>query len=331
MINRKKRKKHIYEKNISIVSRLTVLAVIFTVCAGIAFAGGGRNSSSGANTAANARPATDREGYAITLPQNINKIVSIGPSNTEILAGLGFGGKIIAADTYSSGVAGLSSNVPATLDILSLDAEYIINLMPDVIFITGMARGGSEDNPLALVSAVGITVIYMPTSVSIAAIMEDIRFIAAVMDAREAGDRLVSNMQAEIDKINRIAAGIREKRKVYFEISAAPWMYSFGSGTFLNEMIELTGAVNVFKDQTSWISVSDEALLAANPDVILTSVDYLDDPINEILRRPGFGAITAVRNRNVFRIDTASSNRPSQNIIKALNEIARAVYPEYYR
>ena len=76
--------------------------------------------------------------------------------------------------------------------------------------------------------------------------------------------------------------------------------------------------------------MSDETLLQANPDVILTSVDYLDDPIGEILLRPGFEAVTAVQNNKVFQIDTASSNRSSQNIIKALKEIAKAVYPEYF-
>jgi len=282
-------------------------------------------------TEAGSRPNTDREGYAIILPEKINRIITIGPSNTEILAGLGFAANIIAADMYSSDVAGLSPNTQTVLDMMSLDAEYIINLMPDVIFITGMSRGGSEDNPLAAVSRTGITIIFIPTSISIAEIMEDIRFIAAVMDVKETGENIISYMQAEIDRIKKTAQTITEKRKVYFEISPAPWMYSFGADTFLNEMIELTGAVNIFSGQTGWLSVSDEALLSANPDVILTSTYFLDDPAAEITGRPGFGVITAVQNGNVFYIDSASSSRPSQNLILALNEISNAVYPEYYR
>ena len=310
---------------ITVISGLLIMVLIFTAC------GGGSHASQTSLTAeTEGRPITDREGYAIALPEKINRIITIGPSNTEILVGLDFGGSIIAADRYSSDAAGLSPNTPAELDIMSLDAEYIVNLMPDVIFITGMARTGREDNPLALVAEAGITVIYMPTSVSISAIMEDIMFIAAVMEASEAGENIISAMKAEINEIKKIAEGITKTRKVYFEISAAPMMYSFGSETFLNEMIELTGAVNIFKDKNGWISVSDETLLQANPDVILTSVDYLDDPIGEILLRPGFEAVTAVQNNKVFRIDTASSNRSSQNIIKALKEIAKAVYPEYF-
>ena len=107
-------------------------------------------------------------------------------------------------------------------------------------------------------------------------------------------------------------------------------MYSFGKGVFLDEMLEIIGAVNILVDQDEWVSVTDEAVLDANPDVVLTCVNYIDDPIGEIKGRPGWGEITAARNDDVYYIDTDSSNRPSQNIIIALKEMAKAVYPDKY-
>jgi len=277
------------------------------------------------------RPETDREGYPITLPDEINTIVTLGPSNAEILVALGFGDKIIAADRFAADVDGLGDGVPRDFGIRDFDVEYITDLMPDVIFVTGMTRAGGEDDPMAPFSAVGITVIYMPSSVSIAAIMEDIRFMADVMQAGEAGEAIIANMQAEIAAIREIAAGITEIRTVYFEISPAPWMVSFGTGTFLHEMIELIGAVNIFADEEGWVSISEEILLELNPDVILTSVDFLDDPIADITDRPGFNTLTAVQEEAIFIIDTAASNRPSQNIVIALRQMAEAVFPEYFR
>ncbi|MCL2377754.1 MAG: ABC transporter substrate-binding protein [Defluviitaleaceae bacterium] len=277
------------------------------------------------------RPTTDREGYAITLPDEINTILAIGPSNAEILVAMGLSHKIIAVDMFTADVPGLASGISTELSIVGIDTEYVIELMPDLVLITGMARVGGED-PLQAVSAAGISIIYMPSSTSIQAIMEDIRFIAAVMETYEEGEAIISAMQAEIDEITAIAATITQARTVYFEISPAIFgMFSFGHGTFLHEMIELTGAVNIFEDQHSWIPVSEEALLEANPDVILTSVDFIDDPIAEIMERPGFDTITAVQNGHVFTIDANSSNRPSQNITKALREIAQAVFPEYFQ
>jgi len=309
---------------------LLIIVMIFTAC-------GTNNTPEVApivettQTPTNTRPNTDREGHSISLPDEINTIISIGPANTEILVALGLGDRIIATDMFSADVVGIPSGISTELNMMGLDAEYIINLMPDLVLITGMARGGGDDDPIAPVSMAGITVIYMPISASIASIMEDIRFIAAVMDVNEAGQAIISAKQAEIDEITQIASTISETRTVYFEVSPAPWMTSFGTGTFLNEMIELVGATNIFANQTGWIPVTDEVILEANPDVILTSTDFIDDPIGEILGRAGFNAITAVQNDNVFQIDANASNRPSHNIVIALRQIAEAVFPEYFQ
>ena len=268
----------------------------------------------------------DREGFPITIPTEIETIVSIGPSNTEIIVGLGFMDKIIQADLHSADIPGLAEGI-ASMELMSPDLERIINLDPDIVFVIGMTRVQGDDDPLRQVSDVGIAVIYMPTSTSIADIKEDIRFIASVLGADEKGEELVAGMTNEIERIRAIGESITDRRTVYFEISPAPHMFSFGSGTFLNEMIEVIGAINIFADQEGWIGVADEVLLEANPDVILTSVNFMDDPEGEIMSRPGWDAITAVQNGDVFTIDTASSNRQSHNIIRALREMAEAIYP----
>ena len=272
----------------------------------------------------------DREGFEITLPDEINRIVAIGPSNSEIIVALGLGEKIVATDSFSFDVDGLPEGITMELDMLSLDAEYVVSLMPDIIFVTGIARAGGTDDPLAPVTAAGITVIYMPSSESIGAIVEDIRFVAAVLMRYEAGEAIIADMQAEIDEISEIASNITTSRTVYFELYPAPWMVSFGRGTFLHEMIELVGATNIFEDEEGWVSVSDENLLMLNPDVILTSSDFMEDPIGEIAGRPGFDAISAVQYGNIHLITANYSNRPNHNITRALREIALAVFPEYY-
>jgi len=276
------------------------------------------------------RPGVDREGFAITLPGEINTIISIGPSNTEVLVALGFGDKIISADRHSDNVEGIAEGV-AVLDLLSLDAEFVLELNPDIVLVTGMTRVFGDDHPLRLVTEAGIAVIYMPTSMSIAEIMEDIRFIAAVMDAHGAGEDIIADMQTEIDAIREIAATISETRTVYFEISPAPTMWTLGANTFIHEMIELVGAVNIFADEDGWLGVADEVLLEASPDVIITSVNHIDDPVAEIMSRPGWDAITAVRNGDVFQVDTNYTNRQSHNIIIGLREIAVAIYPNYFQ
>jgi len=273
--------------------------------------------------------AYDREGFPITLPEHINTIISIGPSNTEILVALGLGDAIIQTDMYSANVPGIQQGI-SNLDLLTPDLEHIITLAPDIVFVTDMTRFGRDDDPLSQVTATGVTVIYMPSSASIADIKEDIKFMANVVGAQSMGERIIGDMSEEIDRIRAIGEGAAERRTVYFEISPPPYMVSFGTGTFLHEMIEIAGAVNIFADQESWIGVSDEVILEANPDIIITSVDFLDDPIGEMISRPGWDVITAVQNGDIFVVDTNSSNRPSHNIVRALREIAAAVHPNEF-
>jgi len=272
------------------------------------------------------RDITNRDGYIVSVPREINTIVTLGPSKAEILVALGFGDRIIAVDRFAYDIVGLGDGVVKEFGIMDPDAEYIVNLMPDIIFVSGPVV--NDESPLAPIVAAGITVITMPTSTTVSGIMEDIRFVAAVMGDYDAGEGIVEAMQADIDEIMQIAATISEPRKVYFEV--AP-LFSLGSGTFLNELIELAGAINIFADLEGWIPVSDEVVVELNPDVILTSTNFLDDPIADIVERPGFDAINAVQNGDVFRIDTALSNRPTHNITRALRYIAIATYPEYFK
>ena len=273
----------------------------------------------------------DRAGAPITLPAKVEKIVSMAPSTTEILIDLGLADKIIAADTNTQKDGLLKQDIPY-FNMMKPDAEKLIALKPDVVFISGMsnAKGNTPFSPLI---DAGICVINIPSSSSIEAIYLDIAYIAAVVKQEEEGAKIIANMKKEIEAVRKKGAAIAQDKKktVYFEIGAAPYMYSLGTGTFINEMIEIIGAQNILADQKSWIAVSDEMVLAKDPDVILTNVSYIPNPIDEIMARSGWASLKAVKGKNVFGIDTNSSSRPNHNIIKALKEMAKAVYPEIYK
>jgi len=273
--------------------------------------------------------AEDGQGDLAYLPESIQTIISMGPATTEILVSLGFADRIIAIDEFSSNIPGLTEGIPQ-FDMMSPDAEQILALNPDVVFMPGMTVDAGGDDPFQLIRDAGISVIYIPTSDSIAGIAEDIKFFGAIMDAEYRAGEIIAEMNAEVEAFRAIGAEITGTRTVYFELSPSPWMVSLGRNTFLNEMIEIIGAENVFAGLDSWTSISEEAVLLANPDVILTSVNFIDDPVGEIMSRSGWAAITAVSEGNVFFIDTDASNRPTHNIVIALREMAQAIFPEYF-
>ncbi|MCH5337659.1 MAG: ABC transporter substrate-binding protein [Acetatifactor sp.] len=273
-------------------------------------------------------PTVDPSGAEIIIPDRIDSIAVLAPSLTEMVTALGHGNQIVAYDTYSVGLEGIPDDVPV-LDTGSPDMEQLLALTPDVLFVSNLSLYDQESPYQQLIDN-GVCVVCVPTSDSIADIQSDIAFVAAVLGETEQGEKLIEDMQAAIDRIAKIGATITEKKTVYFEISAAPYMYSFGTDVFLNELIELIGAENILADQSGWLSVGEESVVAANPDVILTNVNYIDNPVQEIKDRSGWDALTAVQDGAVYCIDNNASSLPNQNVVKALKQMAEAVYPEYY-
>lgn len=278
--------------------------------------------------AADADSVIDREGNLVEVPAEINTIISAAPSVTEILAGLGLADKIIAADMYSADVEGIDPAV-CTLDFYNLNTEELVALAPDVIIINGISDNGDTD-PYAELKAAGTNVVYIPSAVSLDGIKDDIAFLAAYTRTSDKGDELIGTIDSCISDISAKAANITEKKSVYFEISAAPYLYTTGSGTFLNEIIELVGAENIYGGEEGWISNSDETVIAANPDVILTSVAYDGYDFNEITAREGWDVLTAVKNGEVYQVGANETSRASQHVVDGINEIASAIYPDVY-
>ena len=271
----------------------------------------------------------DREENPVTPPSKVERIISLGPSNTEILVALGFADQIIATDAYSRDVEGLAADIPL-FNMLVPDGERIIQLEPDVIIVTGMSRASGAD-PFKTVSDLGICVVIIPTSTSIAGIQEDIRFIAEVVGAVDKGNHIIAEMNKTISTVAAIGQTITDKKTVYYEISAeARRLYSFGSDVYLNEMLEIIGAINILADMKQWVAVSEEAILDRNPDVILAGNDALVPPARDIMSRPGWNTVTAVQNNDVYEIDAVASGRPSHRIVKPLLEMAKAVYPDVF-
>jgi len=281
------------------------------------------------------REIIDRSGKTIKIKSQINRVISTAPSNTEIIADLGQAHKLVAIDRHSANVTGIPEGL-TQLDFFYPDAEVIIKLEPDIIIASGHNATGTGEDPFKLLRETGISVVYITMSASINEIYNDIAFIAEILRAEKEGERLINSMKAQIDEIalqatsqqaaSQMTANTEKKPTVYFEISAAPDMMTFGKGSYINDMISVIGAKNIFANENWLVTPGAEAVISRNPDVILTNVNYIDDPITEIKNRPGFNHINAVKNNRIYQIDTDSSVRPSSRIILALRQMSFAVY-----
>jgi len=260
-----------------------------------------------------------------------SRIASMAPAYTDILLGLGLGGSIVAADAWSAPGGELPADLPR-FDMMKPDAERLAALAPDLVLVSEMTKQGTSVDPFKPLSDSGIAVEYIPTSANVAEIRDAVTRIAALAGKEAGGKKLVADMDRAIEEVRRVADSIpgEKRRTVVFEISPAPYIYSFGRGVYLDELLSALGAKNALADSEGWISVSAETIVAADPDVILTNVNYGVDPVAEIKARPGWEGMKAVREGRVFYIDGDSSSQPSPSVVKALREMARAVYPEYF-
>lgn len=273
----------------------------------------------------------DRAGNDIILPEKIENIASLTPSATDIILSLGISDKIIAFDSTSKEILYTNnidvSNIPV-FDMLNPDSEKIIAMKPDIVFVNNFSVFSGKTS-LDSIKASGICVAVIPSSDTIKSIEDDITFLGNVLNKSDAASNIINIMNKNIENIRTIGESIQNKKKVYFEISALPNLYSFGTNVYIDDMINIIGASNVFSDKNSWISTSEENILFSNPDIIFTSVDYIDNPTEEILRRKSWQNISAVKNKDVYYI--ASSSLPTHNIVNAMIMMAKYAYPNEYK
>ena len=270
---------------------------------------------------------SDSDKNNIIQNKKIEKIISLSPGVTDILIDLNMANKIIAADTFSKDILEKNNiNVSNVFDMLNPDAEKIISLDSDIIFINNLTAFYTKNSLLSLSNH---TIITITNSETLKGIEDDIYFLGKVLNADDRAKEVVSNMRTKIKEIKDIGDTITNKKTVYFEISALPNLYSFGSNVYLDDIINIIGAKNIFSNRNEWINVSEEDVVYLNPDIIFTSVDYVDNPVAEITNRAAWRDINAVKISKVFFVEGTSL--PTHNIVSSIILMAKYIYPEEYK
>ncbi len=302
----------------SLLALIAAISLVFTGC---------MNAGDSDENEIVAYKMEDRSGVEMMFPVEVETVISTSPATTETIIHLGYANKLVAVDSYSAEVQGVPEGIEI-LDMVNPDLETMAALNPDVIFMSSINVYG-EDNPYKALTDLGITVTSIPSATSIEAIKDDIMFIGRVLDIESGAGEIVVHMQQQIDDIFW-AVRNEESVDVYFEIAPAPSMYSLGSDTFMNEIIELLNGVNIFGEESGYLATSPEAVIEKDPDFIFTSVNYSEDAVGEIKSRAGFDAVTAVENDDVYYIDANKSSRPNEFVVEAMQEMAELMYPHVF-
>ncbi|MDN3437844.1 ABC transporter substrate-binding protein [Planococcus sp. APC 3900] len=253
-------------------------------------------------------------------------VVSLIPSNTEILYEIGAGEKIIGATDYDNYPAE-AAEVERVSDSVVFNAERIIELDPDVVigYSTGGPTGYEE------LEAAGIQVFVIESAESFEDVYGDIEQISTVMGLEDKGEAVIGSIQQQIEEVQEKVSDVEEKRQLYVEISPSPEIYTTGQKTFQQEILDHANVENLFGDLEGWPQISEEEVIQRNPEIIATTVSYTENPVEEIKAREGWNSIEAVQNDQVFFLDSDITSRPGPRIGDAVELVAKTVYPEAFK
>jgi len=267
---------------------------------------------------------TDSTGAKIAFEKSPNKIISLLPSDTEIIYALKAQDKIIAVSNLSK--YPVEASKKAQLDSGDkTNIEAIIGLKPDVILISKMTQTQAQIKQL---QDAGIKVVVTDPQ-NIASAYNIINIIGKICGKdKEAGDMVLS-MKKDFDMIKEQTKGV-SKKKVYLEISPLQYgLWTCGKGTFQQEIMDMCGITNIFSDLNGWKSISEEQVISKNPDIILTTTDtngLSKDPIVEIKSRKNWSNISAIKNNKVFSINVDLISQPGPRLVLGAKALMKAIY-----
>ncbi|WP_341356849.1 ABC transporter substrate-binding protein [Rossellomorea sp. y25] len=267
----------------------------------------------------------DDRGEEISFEKVPETVISLQPSNTEILFAIGAGDKVIGATEYDN-YPEEAKEIKRVSDSMTVNAEEVIALKPEVV----IAYTTGDDAGVKQLEEAGLNVFVIQSAQTFEDVYGDIEQIATVMGVENKGNELVDGIKQQISDVKEKVSTLKEKEQVYFEISPSPDIYTAGAETFQQEILETAGVENIFVDQKGWVKVGEEEIIKRNPNMILTTVGYVEEPTAEIKSRESWKDVNAVQNGQVYFLDSDIMSRPGPRIGEAVELTAKTVYPDLF-
>lgn len=265
----------------------------------------------------------------IKNPSNEIKIVSLGSGDCEILAALNLIDNIVGVGEYCNYPPQLLDK-PVLVSNFNVNREMLFFLQADIIFADKMTQNQNTVNRLI---QDGFNVVYTGAD-TIDELYLKIKTISSSLNKIEEGEELILSIKNKIEKIRNDVNEKNEnqiKKKVYFEISPLEYgLWTCGKETFIDEICEILQVENIFsQDLSGWVQVSQEEIIKKNPDYIFTLSNIIGDTqltIDEIKSRPAWENISAVRNNEIYYIDSDIISRPGPRLTDAIQALYQCLY-----
>ena len=254
---------------------------------------------------------TDMFGREVTLHEPVTRVVALSAADCEILCALGCEEMLVGRGAYCEYPASILQ-VPVVQSGAETNLEEILALAPQVVLMSDMAQAKEQ---VDMLESMGIHVVVSDGN-SIEDVYEMIAMIGALVGREETAQALVADMQATFADIAAKAGNTG--KTVYFEVSPLQYgLWTAGRNTFMDELATICGLTNIFADVDGWGAVSEEQVLARDPDYIVTITMYFGEgptPVEEILARSGWQGVKAVEAGAILNADSNTLSVPGPRL-----------------
>jgi iron complex transport system substrate-binding protein len=270
---------------------------------------------------------TDDAQRTLTLAEKPARIVSLAPSNTEMVCAVGACDALVGVTDFDDYPAQVK-DVPKVVIQAVPDVEKIVAARPDLVL-----AAGNQQTPQAVLDRLAelkipVLVLYPPF---LDGVYADLTLVGRAVGREAAAESLVRQMRERVEAVRAKVAGASRPR-VFYEVSVYQGViYTAGKDSFVASLIDTAGGEPITGDATGVIQVED--LVAADPQLILLG-DAAYDPsltATSVAKRAGWGGMTAVRQSAIKPMpDDPIITRPGPRIVDGLEALVRAIHPELF-
>jgi iron complex transport system substrate-binding protein len=271
----------------------------------------------------------DQINRTVTIKSVPQRIVSLAPSNTEILYALGLGERVVAVTDYDSYPPEVKEK-PSIGGFSTPNIEEVVAMNPDLVIAVGSIH---KDQIIPQLEAKGLTVLALNPE-TLDQVLAAIKMVGEVCGVANTANEVVTGMQERIqvitDKTDRLTP--EQRPRALYLVWHDPVMAA-GSGTLYDEFIMKGGGTNIASDLDGYADISLEAVISADPQIIIASVGMgtgEDLTYQFVLDEARLQVTSARQNNNVFSIDVNLVSHPGPRSVDALEMFAKFIHPELF-
>ena len=262
----------------------------------------------------------DDLGRLVAINGTPQRIISLAPSNTEILFALGLGDEVVGVTMYCD-YPPEAQDKEKVGDYYGPDIEQIIALQPDLILATDFHRF----DLIPALEQQGVAVFAVAPQ-TLDDVLESIREIGQIADQEAEALELVNGMTSKIEEIEEQTKDLEEKPRVFYMTWHDP-MWTVGRTTWIDDLINISGGVNIFSQYfESGAMVEIEWVILLNPEIIITSEWSYEWALNAT----ELASTNASQTGRIYTFDDDLAQRPGPRLVEGLEWFAHLIHPEIF-